>query len=89
MATTVDPKSCRVPIADVEPGLTMDEYLRAFIERWEMARAGLMKKHKERAEHFRHRYGMNLCYESEMRSFRHYEHEAAMLAELRKRALDI
>jgi len=67
--------------------LTMDEQLTAFLEQWEAVRAALVKKYELRAATDKVRYGANsICYESSMRSLRHYQHEAAMLAELRARS---
>ena len=67
--------------------LTPDEQLAAFLEQWSSARAGLIEKYRLRALRSKGNPQLQICYESDMRSMRHYEHEAAMLTELRKRAL--
>lgn len=68
--------------------LTMDEQLSAFLEQWESVRAALVKKYTLRAEEDLVKFGRNsVCYEASIRKVRHYEHEAAMLSELRSRSL--
>jgi hypothetical protein len=67
--------------------LTLDEQLSAFLEAWSATRAGQIEKYRLRAARHKNDGSMIICYESDLRSLRHYEHEAAMLSELQKRAL--
>lgn len=66
--------------------LTLDEQLAAFLEQWSATRAGQIEKYRVRAKRHKGDGSMVICYETDMRSLRHYEHEAKMLAELRNRA---
>lgn len=67
--------------------LTMDEQLTAFLDKWEQDRAAKAAKYRTRAEQWKAVPGMGLCWTFDLRRAEHYEHELAMCAELRARAL--
>lgn len=77
------------PEDDKHAHLTIDEQLTAFLDQWQATRTAQVTKYRLRAERWQHDASMQLCYFSDRRTQRHYEHELKMLQELRARALDV
>jgi hypothetical protein len=66
--------------------LTLDEQLIAFCDKWEQDRAAKVAKYRKSAEQWKNKHGTGLVYTLDLRRAKHYEHELAMVAELRRRA---
>ncbi len=64
--------------------LSTEEYLQVFLDHWEASRHAQLAKWRLQKNRY---HDIPLLYDSASRKISHYEHELAMLKELRARSL--